>query len=246
MEIDTPYGAPSAPATVGRVGGRDVAFIPRHGRHHELPPHRINARANVYALRELGVRRILAPAAVGALRADLELGELVVCDQYVDRTRARGDTFYDGEGSGPVTHVSAAEPFCPDLRRLVVDAAAELGVKARDGGTVVVVQGPRFSTRAESAWFQTAGWDVVNMTLYPEAHLARELELCYAAVAMVTDYDVGVREGQRAVSGEEAVGVFEANLARLRELLFAVIPRIPPQPADHLCATALRGAQLGS
>jgi 5'-methylthioadenosine phosphorylase len=241
--VETPYGSPSAAVTIGEVGGRPVAFLPRHGRHHELPPHRIEYRANVFAMRAVGVRRILAPAAVGALRPDLELGELVVCDQFVDRTRGRADTFYDGGGE-PATHVSAADPFCPDLRTLVVETAGELGVPARDGGTVVVIQGPRFSTRAESAWFQAAGWDVVNMTLYPEAHLARELELCYAAIAMVTDYDVGVREGHGAVSGGEAVAVFQQNLARLRDLLFAVIPRISPQPAEHLCATALRGAQL--
>jgi 5'-methylthioadenosine phosphorylase len=244
VAAETPYGPPSAPVTIGQVGDRRVAFIPRHGRRHELPPHRINYRANVHALRELGVRRILGPAAVGALRPDLELGELVVCDQFVDRTRGRADTFYDGEPD-PVTHVSSADPFCPDLRRLVVDVAGELSVPARDGGTVVVIQGPRFSTRAESAWFRSAGWDVVNMTLYPEAQLARELELCYTGIAMVTDYDVGVREGHAAVSGEEAIAVFEQNIARLRELLFAVIPLIPPQPAEHLCATALRGARLG-
>jgi 5'-methylthioadenosine phosphorylase len=245
VTIETPYGLPSAPVTIGEAAGRPVAFIPRHGTRHELPPHRINYRANVSAMREVGVRRILGPAAVGALRPDLELGELVVCDQFVDRTRGRVDTFYDG-GDEPATHVSSADPFCPDLRRLVIETAAELGVPARDRGTVVVIQGPRFSTRAESAWFQAAGWDVINMTLYPEAHLARELELCYAAIAMVTDYDVGVREGHGAVSSGEAVAVFERNLACLRELLFAVLPQIPPQPAEHLCATALRGAQLGA
>jgi 5'-methylthioadenosine phosphorylase len=230
--------------TVGQVAGVPVAFVPRHGRHHELPPHRINYRANVHALHAVGVRRILAPAAVGALRPELELGELVVVDQFVDQTRGRADTFFDG-GATPVTHVSSADPFCPDLRRLVLEGAAELGIRARDGGTVVVVQGPRFSTRAESAWFQAAGWDVVNMTLYPEAQLARELEVCYAAIAMVTDYDVGVREGHVAVSGEDALAVFEHHVSRLRELLFALVPRIPSQPAEHLCATALRGAQLG-
>lgn len=245
VEVETPYGPPSAPPAIGELGGRRVAFIPRHGHRHELPPHRINYRANVYALRELGVRRILAPAAVGALRPDLELGELVLVDQFVDRTSGRADTFYDG-GDEPVTHVSSADPFCPDLRRLVLDAARELGVPARDGGTVVVVQGPRFSTRAESAWFQAAGWDVVNMTLYPEAHLARELELCYAAIALVTDYDVGVREGHAPVTSGEAIAVFERNVARLREVLFAVVPTIPPQPADHLCATAVRGARIGA
>ncbi len=237
VELDTPYGRPSAPIAVGEVGGSRVAFLPRHGPNHELPPHRIPYRANLWALRELGVRRIVGPCASGALRADLTLGEFVVCDQYVDRTWGRGDTFYDGPQT---THVSAADPYCPGLRRLLVDTAAELGIPARDCGTVVVVQGPRFSTRAESRWFRSMGWDVINMTAYPECHLARELELCYATIAMVTDYDVGV-EGQPAVTAAEVVQVFEENNARLRELLLAVIPRIGPQPEDA-CSTALRDA----
>jgi 5'-methylthioadenosine phosphorylase len=237
VELDTPYGRPSAPIAVGEVGGTRVAFLPRHGANHELPPHRIPYRANLWALREVGVRRIIGPCASGALSPDLTLGEFVVCDQYVDRTSGREDTFYDGPQT---THVSAADPYCPELRRLLVDNAAGLGIAARDGGTVVVVQGPRFSTRAESRWFQSTGWDVINMTAYPECHLARELELCYATIAMVTDYDVGV-EGRPAVTAAEVVRVFEENNARLRELLFAVIPKIGPQPED-VCSTALRGA----
>ena len=191
-------------------------------------------------MRELGVRRIIGPNASGALRADLELGTFVVCDQFIDRTWGRGDTFYEGPET---THVSAADPYCPDLRRLLVDTARELDIPVRDGGTVVVVQGPRFSTRAESRWFQSLGADTINMTAYPEGYLARELELCYANVSMVTDHDVGV-EGAAPVSHEQVVTVFNQNNERLRELLFAVIPKIPPQPAEHLCATALRGARF--
>jgi 5'-methylthioadenosine phosphorylase len=238
--VETPYGTPSAPLTVGEVGGTRVAFLPRHGRSHELPPHAIPYRANAWAMKELGVRRIIGPNASGALKADLELGEFVVCDQFVDRTSGREDTFYDGPET---THVSAADPYCPELRALLVETARELGIKARDGGTVVVIQGPRFSTRAESKWFQEAGWDVINMTAFPEGHLARELELCYANISMVTDHDVGV-EGTPAVSHEQVVAVFNENNERLRDLLFAVIPKIPPQPADHLCATALSGARF--
>src|SRR6266545_5220279 len=145
VEVETPYGPPSAPVAIGEVGGKRVAFLPRHGLKHELPPHRIPYRANLWAMRELGVRRIVGPCASGALRADLALGEFVVCDQFVDRTRGREDTFYEG----PVTtHVSAADPYCSDLRRILVETAKELGIPARDGGTVVVIQGPRFSTRA--------------------------------------------------------------------------------------------------
>jgi 5'-methylthioadenosine phosphorylase len=191
-------------------------------------------------MKELGVQRLIGPNASGALKADLELGEFVVCDQFVDRTTGRTDTFYDGPET---THVSAADPYCPDLRRLLVDTAGELGIKARDGGTVVVIQGPRFSTRAESTWFQAMGWDAINMTAYPEGYLARELELCYANISMVTDHDVGV-EGTPPVSHEQVVTVFNENNERLRELLFAVIPRIDPPSEDHLCTTALRGARL--
>jgi 5'-methylthioadenosine phosphorylase len=239
VDLDTPYGKPSAPIVVGQVEGKSVAFLPRHGREHELPPHRIPFRANVWALRELGVRRIVGPCASGALDRTLKLGEFVVCDQFVDRTSGRADTFYDGPET---THVSAAEPFCSELCRLLVETAGELGIPVRDGGTVVVVQGPRFSTRAESKWFQSAGWDAINMTAYPECHLARELELCYATVAMVTDYDVGV-EDEEPVSADHVFRVFQENNARLRELLLAVIPKIGPQPED-ICATALKGARI--
>jgi 5'-methylthioadenosine phosphorylase len=238
VEVETPYGNPSAPFTIGEVGGKRVAFLPRHGLAHELPPHLIPYRANVWAMRELGVRRIIGPNASGALTGELALGEFVVCDQFVDRTSGRADTFYEGPQT---THVSAADPYCPDLRRLLLDTAAELGIAARDGGTVVTIQGPRFSTRAESKWFQTMGWDVINMTAYPEGWLARELELCYANISMVTDHDVGV-EGEVSVSHETVVRVFKENNAKLRELLFAVIPKIQPQPREHLCANALRGA----
>jgi 5'-methylthioadenosine phosphorylase len=240
VEVETPFGRPSAPITIGDVGGKRVAFLPRHGREHELPPAQINYRANVWAMREVGARRLIGPCASGALRADLERGAFVVCDQFVDRTWGRADTFYEG---APVTHVSAADPYCPDLRRLLVETARELGIPVRDGGTVVVVQGPRFSTRAESLWFQQAGWDMVNMTAYPEGHLARELELCYANISMVTDHDVGV-EGAEPVTAEQVVTTFHENNERLRELLFAVIPKIGRQPED-VCATALRGARFG-
>jgi 5'-methylthioadenosine phosphorylase len=239
VELDTPYGKPSAPFVIGEIGGKRVAFLPRHGREHELPPHRIPYRANVWGMKELGVRRIIGPNASGALKAELRLGEFVVCDQFVDRTTGRADTFYDGPET---THVSAADPYCPDLRRLLVDTAGELGIPVRDGGTVVTIQGPRFSTRAESKWFQDAGWDVINMTAYPEGYLARELELCYANISMVTDHDVGV-EGTPPVSHEAVIEVFSANNERLRELLFAVVPKIGPQPED-VCATALAGARL--
>jgi 5'-methylthioadenosine phosphorylase len=239
VELDTPYGKPSAPLTIGDVGGKRVAFLPRHGIRHELPPAQINYRANVWAMKELGVRRIIGPNASGALKRELRLGEFVVCDQFVDRTHGRADTFYEGPET---THVSAADPYCADLRRILVETARELDIPVRDGGTVVVIQGPRFSTRAESKWFQDAGWDVINMTAYPEGYLARELQLCYANISMVTDHDVGV-EGTPPVSHHDVIRVFNENNEKLRELLFAAIPKIGSQPQDA-CATALEGARI--
>jgi 5'-methylthioadenosine phosphorylase len=242
VAVDTPYGPTSDRFVIGTVGERRVAFLPRHGRPHQLPPHRIPYRANLWAMRELGVRRIIGPCASGSLSADLPPGAFVVCDQFVDRTRGRADTFYDG----PVTtHVSAADPYCPDLRRVLLETGREQGLDIRDGGTVVVIAGPRFSTRAESRWFSSMGWGVINMTAYPEGWLARELELCYANVSLITDYDVGL-EGQpgiEPVSHEAVVRVFTENNERLRALLFAAIPKIAGQPSD-VCANALAGARF--
>jgi 5'-methylthioadenosine phosphorylase len=240
MPVPTPYGPPSAPIRVGRVEGVDVAFMPRHGDEHTLPPHRINYRANVWAMREVGVRRIIGPSACGSLKPELSPGTFVVCDQFVDRTTGREDTFYDGPQT---THVSAADPYCRELGEVLVGCAEELQIPVRRGGTVVVIQGPRFSTRAESRWFSASGFDVVNMTQYPEAWLARELELCYANVSLVTDYDVGL-EGMphvEPVSADAAFEVFQQNLDRLRALLFSAVTKIGPQPED-VCATALRSA----
>jgi 5'-methylthioadenosine phosphorylase len=234
VAVDTPYGPPSARIRMGEIEGRRVAFMPRHGDEHTLPPHRINYRANVWAMRQVGARRIIGPSACGSLKRELEPGTFVICDQFVDLTRGRESTFYDGPQT---THVSAADPYCPDLGRILAEAGDERVVL---GGTVAVVHGPRFSTRAESRWFAEAGWDVVNMTQYPEAWLARELALCYANVSLVTDYDVGL-EGMEPVSADAAFEVFAGNLDRLRALLFRAIPRIGPQP-DDTCATALDSA----
>ena len=240
VAVDTPYGPPSARIRIGQIDAARVAFMPRHGDEHRLPPHRVNFRANLWAMKEVGVTRILGPAACGALKPELRPGTFVVCDQFVDRTSGREDTFYDGPQT---THVSAADPYCPGLRQTLVETARELGIPVADGGTVVGIQGPRFSTRAESRWFGQAGWDVVNMTQYPEAWLARELELCYANVSLVTDYDVGL-EGMPdvpPVSAEAAFEVFGQNLDRLRALLFRAVPKIGPQP-DDVCASALSRA----
>lgn len=237
VPVATPYGRPSAAVRVGRLEGTEVAFMPRHGDEHSLPPHRINYRANVWAMREVGVRRIIGPSACGSLKAEIGPGSFVICDQFVDRTQGRESTFYDGPQT---THVSAADPFCADLSEILASSAEALGIPVIRGGTVVVVQGPRFGTRAESRWYSSSGFDVVNMTQYPEAWLARELELCYANVSLVTDYDVGL-EGMAAVTTDSALEVFEKELTRLRDLLLHAIPRIGPQPQDA-CAMALKNA----
>ncbi len=242
VTLDTPHGPPSAPISIATVGGRRVAFLPRHGESHELPPHSINYCANLWALHHLGVRWVIAPCASGSLQPGVAIGDFVVCDQYVDRTSGRRDTFFDGP---EVAHVSAADPFSPVLRDLLVARCRARGVTVHERGTVVVIQGPRFSTRAESRWFQQMGWDVINMTAYPEAHLARELGLAYANISLVTDYDAGLEglEGVPAVSADEVVRVFNDNNARLRDLLLDVIPRIPCELDPH-AARALDGARL--
>jgi 5'-methylthioadenosine phosphorylase len=239
VELDTPHGKPSAPVTIGDVGGKRVAFMPRHGVHHEFPPHRVPYKANAWAMKELGVARVLGPNACGSLQPSVKPGDFVICDQLVDRTNDRPNTFYDGPET---THISFADPYCPTMREVAVAAGHELGIPMHDRGTVVVIEGPRFSTRAESAWFASAGWEVINMTQYPEALLARELELCYANISLITDYDVGV-EGVPPVTHEEVVRVFTENNEKLRDLLFAVIPALPDE-RDCPCATALSGARF--
>lgn len=239
VDIDTPFGKPSAPPVIGEVGGKRVAFIPRHGRKHEFPPHKVPYRANLWTMKELGVERVLGPNACGSLAAHVKPGDFVICDQLVDRTRERPNTFYDG----PVTtHVSFADPYCPAMRAVAIAEGRRIGIPLHETGTVVVIEGPRFSTRAESSWFSSAGWEVINMTQYPEALLARELELCYANISLITDYDVGV-EGVPPVTHEEVVRVFEQNNSRLRELLFGIIPALPDERACP-CATALDGARF--
>ena len=240
VDVETPYGPPSAPVSIGTVEGVQVAFLPRHGLDHQFPPHKVNFRANVWALKELGVERIVGPCAAGSLKPEVEPGQFVICDQLVDRTSGRADTFYDG----PVTtHVGFADPYCPEMRSLAVEAARGEGITVHDKGTVVTVQGPRFSTRAESRWYQDAGWEVINMTQYPEAFLARELEICYVNISLITDYDVGVEGETEAVSHEAVVEVFNANLEGLRRLLVALVPKIP-EVRDCICSRALQGARL--
>ena len=233
VDVDTPFGRPSAPPVIGDVGGRTVAFIPRHGLKHEFPPHRVPYRANVWALASVGVRSIVAPCSVGSLQPDLHPGDLVVVDQIIDRTKDRVDTFHDvgsGDGlpgsDGAVHHQTFAEPYDPDMRAALVAAGRGLGLTLHDGGTMVVINGPRFSTRAESLWFRQMGWHVVNMTGYPEAVLAAEANIPYAAVALVTDYDAGV-DGHEPVTMDVVFATMRHNVATVRELIVAALPALP-------------------
>ncbi|MER7662625.1 MULTISPECIES: S-methyl-5'-thioadenosine phosphorylase [unclassified Streptomyces] len=250
VEVDTPYGSPSDSLFLGEVAGRKVAFLPRHGRGHHLPPHRINYRANLWALRSVGARQVLGPCAVGGLRPDYGPGTLLVPDQLVDRTKAREQTYFDGlplpDGSIPnVVHTTFADPYCPAGRAVALKAARGREWEPVDGGTLVVIEGPRFSTRAESKWFASAGWSVVGMTGHPEAVLAREMGLCYTSLALVTDLDAGAETGE-GVSHTEVLRVFGENVGRLREVLFDAVGALPAnEDRDCLCAHAHDGWDLG-
>jgi 5'-methylthioadenosine phosphorylase len=229
VPVSTPYGEPSDAIAVGELSGRQVAFLPRHGVGHRFPPHLVPYRANLWALRSLGVRQVVSLSAVGSLRADLGPGTLVVPDQIADRTSGRPHTLFDA-ASG-VVHASFADPYCPHGRAAALDS----GLPVTDGGTLVVINGPRFSTRAESLEYQRHGWAIIGMTGMPEAALARELALCYTTLALVTDLDAGVEAGT-GVTHAEVLEQFAANLSRMRELLTETVKRLPAeQPDDCDC-----------
>jgi 5'-methylthioadenosine phosphorylase len=242
IEMATPYGPPSGSIALAEVGGRGVAFLPRHGPNHEVSAPFVNYRANVWAMHELGVKRIIGPSAVGSLKPDLHPGDLVIADQFFDRTNGREVTYYPGPD---VVHVSAADPYCPELRELSGRVAEQQSLRFQPTGTVVVVQGPRFSTRAESRWFSKMGWDIVGMTQYPEVILARELEMCYLNLSLVTDYDAGL-EGSpdvSAVQAQDVMRVLAENIARVRNLLATLIPLIPTSPSCN-CQRSLEAARV--
>ncbi len=241
--VETPYGAPSDKIALATVHGKKVAFLPRHGKDHRYPPHMINYRANLWAMKELGVQHIIGPCAAGSLQAHVKPGDFVVTDQFVNRTWGRQDTFYEG----PVTtHISPAEPYCPYLRQVAIGVAKEQGITVHEQGTVVVINGPRFSTKAESREYSRHGWEVINMSQYPEGMLARELEICYTNIALITDYDAGL-EGQpeiEAVSHQAVMKIFKDNNDRLKNLLFGMIEKIEiHRDRDCLCASALKTAR---
>lgn len=237
VKVHTPYGRTSDLITLGRYKGRRVAFLPRHGRGHQLPPHRIPYRANIYAFKKLGVQRIISPSAVGSLREDFKPSQFAMIDQFIDRTKWRDDTFYE---EGQVCHISTADPFCPELRALIADTARDLAIPVHMQGTYVCIQGPRFSTRAESELFRSWDADVVGMTLYPEVALAREVEMCYVSLAMITDYDVWA---DKPVTAEEILRTVALNVKNLRTLITTALPNIPVQRTCP-CKDALHDALM--
>ena len=224
VKIDTPYGPPSDSFFLASVAGRSVAFLPRHGRRHTIPPHRINYRANVWAMRSLGVKAVISPCAAGSLQLAVKPGDFVVCDQFVDRTRTRPHTFYDGP---VVTHLSSSETYDSTLRGLAIATIRDHGIEVHERGTMVVIEGPRFSTKAESKWFSDAGWEVIGMTGYPEAWLCRELGMAVVNIALITDYDAGVHEGTEAVDARSVLEVFSQNAERIQKVVLDLIGRFP-------------------
>jgi len=242
--VRTPYGGPSARITLSEIHGKRVAFLPRHGIHHEFPPHRVPYRANMMAFKQLGISRVIAPNAVGSLKPEIRPGDFVFCDQFVNFTTGREDTFYHGPET---THVGMAQPYCTQMREVGIEAAQKLGLKFHRTGTVVVIQGPRFSTTAESRFFSRQGWDIINMTQYPEAVLAREQELCYLNISLATDYDAGL-EGDpsvKPVSHEEVIKVFNSKMEGLRRLIMEIVKTLPEKRTCG-CGSALEHARMSA
>ena len=242
VSVSTPYGNPSDRVTLGAVNGKRVAFLPRHGRDHTIPPHEVNYAANLWAMRDLGVERVFGPCAVGSLDPAVRPGDIVVCDQFIDRTWGRRSTYYDGLVT---THISLADPYCPELRELTIKTATALELPVHETGTTVVVQGPRFSTRAESRAYAATGGTVINMTGCPEAALARELELCYVNISLVTDYDAGLADDGKSgpVTHVEVREVLKSNQEKVRTLLLASLSALPATRTCG-CSSALAAARM--
>lgn len=237
IKIETPYGSPSDSILVGELKGRKVAFLPRHGKKHTIRPTDVNSRANIHALKELGVQRILAPSTAGSLREDYRPGDLVFIDQFIDRTTRREQSFYTGP---KVCHISMAEPTCPELRKVLAEVAEKMKLNYHETGTYVCVEGPRFSTKAESRMFREWGADVVGMTLVPECVLAREAEICYASIATVTDYDAWK---DHPVSAIEVSRTVKANIEKVKDFLVQTTAAIPKERTCE-CREALKSAGI--
>lgn len=240
--IKTPYGKPSAEITIAEIAGWKVAFLPRHGRKHQFPPHKVPYKANLWAFKQLGVTRVISPCAAGSLQPHIRPGDFVILDQFFDRTKDREDTFYNGPET---THIAGAYPYCSQLRDIAYNCAKKLKIPVHKSGTVVVINGPRFSTVAESQFFTQQGWEVINMTQYPEVILARELEMCFVGIALITDWDVGLAAGGKIkpVGLEEVIKVFNQNNEKAQSLVMEIIKNLPQRRRCN-CGRALDGAQI--
>lgn len=237
ITIDTPYGKPSDSITVGVFNERKIAFLPRHGKKHTIPPHMINFRANIWAFKELGITRIIAPSAVGSLKEEFEPGHFALPSQFLDFTKSRIGSF---SKEGRVIHISVAEPFCPELRLAVMNVAKEQNLHLHNECTYVCIEGPRFSTKAESKFFRATGADIIGMTLVPECQLAREAQICYASISTVTDYDVWA---EKPVTAKEVLETLSKNVERTKKLLTKLIDKIPKTRSCQ-CAKALEEAEF--
>jgi 5'-methylthioadenosine phosphorylase len=237
ITIDTPYGKPSDSITVGIFKGKKVAFMPRHGKKHTIPPHLINYRANIWAFKEMGIKRIIAPSAVGSLKEELSPGHFVLPTQFIDFTKSRKGTFSD---EGNVIHISVADPFCPELQSAILAAAKTQNIDVRKNCTYVCIEGPRFSTKAESRFYKSTGADIIGMTLVPECQLAREAQMCYASISTVTDYDVWA---EKPVTAKEVIETLHKNVENTKRLLTS-IPDSIPEHRGCSCAKALEEAQF--
>jgi 5'-methylthioadenosine phosphorylase len=237
ITVETPYGSPSDVITIGDMACRRVAFLPRHGKRHTIRPTDVNSLANIFALKKLGVTRILAPSAVGSLKEDYEPGDVVFVDQFIDRTTKREQSFYTGN---KVCHISVAEPMCPELRQTLIAVAEDMDIRAHPSGTYICIEGPRFSTKAESKLYRSWDADIIGMTLVPECVLAREAELCYASISTVTDYDVWK---DHAVSADEVVATMKTIVKKVRRIILEVVTRLPKNCSCE-CRSSLKGAFL--
>src|SRR5574344_611459 len=241
VTVETPYGMPSDSLFIGKIGDKSVAFMPRHGRKHTILPHMINYRANIWAMKAVGVERVISPCAAGSLQKEIKPGSFVICDQFVDWTDSRKSTFFEGP---IVTHPSPADLYCPELRKLAVNKAKSLGIEVHDGGTVVVINGPRFSTKAESKFFTNQGGEVINMTALPENYLAKEMDMCPLNISLITDYDAGLVGDVPPVSHQAVIDVFNANLDNLKKLLFEMIAKIPDERKNCDCANTCANSRV--
>lgn len=235
ISVSTPYGDPSDKITIGKIGNKKVAFLPRHGADHRIAPHKINYRANVWAMKSLGIKRVISPCAAGSLQKHVEPGSFVICDQFVNKTWGRNDTFFEGP---QIKHISAADPYCPELRKLAIEAAKQNNIKVHETGTILVIQGPRFSTKAESKFYTENGWEVINMTQYPEVYLVKEMDMCPLNISLITDYDAGIVSDTDPVSHEAVLKVFKENNEKLKKLLFTLIENIPDERNHCSCANS--------